>query len=163
MFIFIVCSFILDPDFSVLFFILFSLTNCNSFVLFKVQYKDDLQITSWSFSSLIPPCSSSVRQLFLYIAFLLENVCWIKFSIKMSALIGIGLNVMISNRARLLPTVNQCINLGNLEVLQNIHCPVKSCMDWKTRFTGNTLYIHRTHANHVYILQIVHITKDIDL
>lgn len=37
--------------------------------------------------SLIPPCSSSVQQLFLYIAFLLKNVCWIKFSIKATATI----------------------------------------------------------------------------
>lgn len=55
----------------------------------KVQYKDDLQNLTliWSFPLLNPPCSSSVRQLFLYIAFLLENVCSIKFSIKTKALL----------------------------------------------------------------------------
>lgn len=77
MLIFIVCSFISVPTF----YFGANASCVSSFECSKIESADHTYFSS--FSSIFCFCSSSVRQLFLYIAFLLENVvCWIKFSIK---------------------------------------------------------------------------------
>ena len=78
MLIFIVCSFISVPTFS-----FGANASCvSSFECSKIESANHTYFSSFP-SIFVCFCSSSVHQLFLYIAFLLENVvCWIKFSIK---------------------------------------------------------------------------------